>query len=404
MTGIPTVDSTSSTPARAAVVRRPARIRTTAATALLATLTVVPACGAGDPTSTVAADGAATTTATPSSDGAGLRRTLGGILEAHHADGAFVGAVLALREADGTTVTVTSGTRAPGADSGDVDPDVPWNIGSVTKSFVAVAVLQLAEEGRIDLDAGIDGFLPDLAGADRITPRHLLQHTSGLGEYLNQPAVEADARREWTPLELLAVAEAAGRTGEPGGPHAYSNTNYVLLGHVIEQVTGRPWDDEVRERVVEPLGLRDTGVVSRGGAPGFGLENGQFVDHTDRHHPSLGGAAGGLQSTAADLLLFTEALADGRLLSAASQAQMTTFVPAEDLSAHGVTGHEYGLGLERYSTGSQTVIGHLGIGAAHSAFIGFDRDSGATVAVLTNAAIPGPQALMAFQALAAVRD
>ena len=115
-----------------------------------------------------------------------------------------------------------------------------WNIGSVTKTFVAVVVLQLAEEGRIDLDAGIDGFLPDLAGADRITPRQLLQHTSGLGEYVDQPAVLADAQREWTPAELIAVAEAAGRVGEPGGPHHYSNTNYIVLGEIIEQVTGHP--------------------------------------------------------------------------------------------------------------------------------------------------------------------
>ena len=92
-----------------------------------------------------------------------------------------------------------------------------WNIGSVTKTFVAVVVLQLAQEGRIDLDAGIEGYLPDLPGADRITPRQLLQHTSGLAEYNDKPAVLNDAQRTWTPSELIAVAEAAGRVGEPGG-------------------------------------------------------------------------------------------------------------------------------------------------------------------------------------------
>ena len=72
---------------------------------------------------------------------------------------------------------------------------MPWNIGSDTKTFVAVVVLQLAEEGSLDLDAGIDRFLPDLVGADRITPRQLLQHTSGLNEYKEQPAVMADTKR-----------------------------------------------------------------------------------------------------------------------------------------------------------------------------------------------------------------
>src|SRR3712207_9358011 len=94
-----------------------------------------------------------------------------------------------------------------------------WNIGSATKPFVAVVVLQLAEEGALDLDAGIDRFMPDLPGADRITPRQLLQHTSGLGEYIDEAPVRIDAQREWTPSELIAVAEAAGRAGTPGGPH-----------------------------------------------------------------------------------------------------------------------------------------------------------------------------------------
>src|SRR3712207_1194826 len=120
-----------------------------------------------------------------------------------------------------------------------------WNIGSATKPFVAVVVLQLAEEGAIDLDAGIERFLPDLPGAERITPRQLLQHTSGLGEYLDQPAVRTDAQRAWTPAELIAVAEAAGRVGEPGGPYHYANTNYIVLGEIVEQVTGRSWADEV---------------------------------------------------------------------------------------------------------------------------------------------------------------
>ena len=114
-------------------------------------------------------------------------RLLDGILESHHAAGEFVGARIALRDRDGTVTEVTAGTPTVDPASGPVDPDVPWNIGSATKTFVAVVVLQLADEGRIDLDAGIERYLPDLPGADRITPRQLLQHTSGLGEYLDEP-------------------------------------------------------------------------------------------------------------------------------------------------------------------------------------------------------------------------
>src|SRR5262245_37644512 len=173
------------------------------------------------------------------------RGQLTNILELHHAAGDFVGARIALLEPDGTVVEATAGTTSVDPASGPVDLTVPWNIGSATKTFVAVVVLQLADEGRIDLDAGIDRYLPDLPDADRITPRQLLQHTSGLGEYLDAPAVRSDLQREWTPDELIAVAEAAGRVGEPGGPHHYANTNYIVLGEIIEQVTGNSWDEEV---------------------------------------------------------------------------------------------------------------------------------------------------------------
>jgi D-alanyl-D-alanine carboxypeptidase len=264
------------------------------------------------------------------------RALLSGILESHRASGEFVGARIALRDRDGTITEVTSGTRAVDPASDSVDPSVPWNIGSATKMFVAVVVLQLAEEGRLDLDAGIDRFLPELPGADRITPRQLLQHTSGLGEYLDQPAVQNNAQREWTPSELITVAEAAGRAGDPGGPYHYSNTNYIVLGEIIEQVTGHSWADEVRTRIVEPLGMTGTGMIGGDAAAGHIVVNGSFVDGTARWHPSVGGSAGGLQSTDRDLLLLATALADGTLLSPATQKAMQTFVPGEDLSQFGV--------------------------------------------------------------------
>jgi D-alanyl-D-alanine carboxypeptidase len=337
---------------------------------------------------------------------AARRALLDGILEAHHAAGEFVGARIALLDDDGTITEVTAGAASVDPTSGPVDPDVPWNVGSVTKTFVAVVVMQLAEEGRIDLDAGIQGFLPDLAGADRITPRMLLQHTSGLGEYLDQPAVRSDLQREWTPSELIAVAEAAGRVGEPGGAHRYSNTNYVVLGEIIEKVTGHSWADEVRTRIVEPLGLTSTGLTSTGpiGAPwstGYRVVDGAFVDATRSADPSVGGAAGGLQSTGRDLLKFAVALAAGTLLSPESRTAMQAFVPGDDYSQFGID-HGYGLGIERYADATIAIIGHMGTGEDQSAFVGYDADHHTAAAVMTNTAIAGPQAIMAFETLSAV--
>ena len=328
---------------------------------------------------------------------------LSGILESHHAAGEFVGARIALRDSDGTVTEVTDGTTSVDPSSAPVDPDVAWNIGSVTKTFVAVVVLQLADEGKIDLDAGIERYMPDLAGADRITPRQLLQHTSGLGEYNDQPAVLNDAHRVWTPSELIAVAEGAGRVGEPGGPHHYANTNYIVLGEIIQKITGNSWDHEVQTRIVEPLGLTNTSVVGDPVPVGYKFVDGAYVDSTHSMDPSTGGAAGALQSTGHDLLLFATALAHGTLLSPTSQAATQAFVPGDDYSQFGID-HGYGLGLERYANEAITVDGHMGTGEAQSAFLGYDTAHDTAIAVMTNTAIPGPQALIAVETLIAVNE
>jgi D-alanyl-D-alanine carboxypeptidase len=347
-------------------------------------------------TSTVAAP---TTTAAPPLpspvDGA-----LRDILETHRAAGEFVGARIALADRDGAVTEVTAGTTAVDPSSGPVDPDVAWNIGSATKTFIAVVVLQLAEEGRLDLDAGIAAYLPDLAGADRITPRQLLQHTSGLGEYNDQPALRNDMQRAWTPSELIALAEAAGRVGQPGAAHHYSNTGYIVLGEIIEQVTGHPWADEVATRISAPLGLTHTGLLADQRPTGYVVVDGGFVDATSAADPSTGGAAGAMASTDRDLLRFVRAVADGTLLTPASQAAMRSFIPGEDYSQFGID-HGYGLGWERYALDTITVEGHMGTGEAQSAFIGYDAEHGTAVAVMTNTAVAGPQAMMGVEALLA---
>ena len=282
------------------------RASTVAAGLAAGLLLVAAACSSTSPTATsnttlapTTTASAAPTTAAPTTTAPDENRVamLTGILESHHNAGEFVGGRIAFRDRDGRVTEAVTGTPTLDPASGPVDLDTPWNVGSVTKTFVAVVVLQLADEGRIDLDAGIDRFLPDLADASRITPRELLQHTSGLNDYSYQPAVLNDQHRVWTPSELIAVAEAAGPIGEPGGPFHYSNTNYIALGEIIEKVTGHSWDAEVRTRIVEPLGLTHTGVVGPDLAPGFIPVNGSFADATHSEDPSLGGAAGAMQST-----------------------------------------------------------------------------------------------------------
>lgn len=341
-----------------------------------------------------------TTPPTTPATNAAHRVLLSSILESHYAAAEFIGARIALRDRDGTITEATTGTQTIDPASPPVDVEVPWNIGSATKMFVAVVVLQLADEGSLDLDAGIEGIFPELPGAEEITPRRLLQHTTGLSDYQRLPAVINDAQREWTPSQLIAVAEAAGRVGEPGGPFHYSNTNYTVLGEMIKHTSGNPWADEVRTRIVEPLGLTSTAAIDDAWSPGYRIVDGAVVDATSMQHPSLGAAAGGLQSTGRDLLRFLTALTDGTLLSPQSQAAMHSFVPGYDFSQLGIT-HGYGLGLEQYATDAITVTGHLGTGL-QSAFVGYDAEHGTAVAVMINTRNPESEGLMAIETLTAV--
>jgi D-alanyl-D-alanine carboxypeptidase len=325
------------------------------------------------------------------------------VLAAHRAQHEFVGATMALHDPVLGDAVVTEGAIRPDADGSPVDPDVPWIIGSTTKVFVAVVVLQLAEEGQLDLDASVETYFPDLARASEITPRELLQHTSGLNEYLDTPEVLADAQRYWSPEELIAVAVARGAVAEPGSGHHYANTNYILLGELIAQVTGLPWYAAVRQRILTPLDMPHTAYAGEKGAPpmgpGYGIVDGQFVDLTTSVDASLGGAAGALQSTAPDLMRFARALFDGRLLDARRQAEMRAFIPAEP---RGYVGHEYGLGLEQYTANDLTLEGHAGSAPAHGSFIGLDPDSGLVITVVINSNEPAPAPVMSLEVAGAL--
>ena len=344
---------------------------------------------------------ACATTAPGHSSRSELRATR--VLERHRARHEFPGAALALRDPSGASSIVMAGTADPTHSGAPVDGSTPWIIGSTTKTFVAVVVLQLARERKLDLDATIASFFPDLPASSRITTRQLLQHTSGLAEYLHSDAVSSDAHREWPARELIAVAVAQGAVAEPGAGYHYSNTNYLLLGEIVEKVTSRPWYAEVRSRILEPLGLRHTGYAGEPSAPQLGaghiIVDGKFVDATRRWHPSIGGAAGAMYSSASDLLAFTLALFEGDLLDARRADEMRTFVPGTDV---GYVRHAYALGLERYSVNDLTVLGHMGNASAHGSFIGYDPASRAAVAVQINAANPGPAAVMGVEVLGAV--
>ncbi|MFJ8543329.1 serine hydrolase domain-containing protein [Streptomyces sp. NPDC093586] len=228
---------------------------------------------------------------------------------------------------------------------------------SNTKTFTAVVVLQLVAEGKVELDAPVETYLPGLVrgeGIDgrRITVRQLLQHTSGIPnytEYIGVESFEKVQHRFFQPHDLLAAALAHPAKFAPGAKWEYSNTNYLLAGLLIERVTERPVQEEITRRVIRRAGLRHTywpqpgDQTIKGPHPhGYAIgdtEKGNVVDATEMD-PSWGGAAGQMISTPSDLAKFSRALVDGRLLPREQLAEMRRTVDAPVFP-----GWRYGLGI-----------------------------------------------------------
>jgi len=251
-------------------------------------------------------------------------------------------------------------------------PAARFRIGSITKTFVATAVLQLVGEGRLELDEPVARRLPGfLAAGEQITLRHLLNHTSGLPEYAADPALFAGIaeNRVWDPRELVTMAEMQPPLFEPGSAWAYSNTNYIVAGLLVEAVSGRPLARELDRRIFSPLRLRQTsfpaatallgGYHARGYVTTevFPTADGQPLDVTG-YNPSHAWAAGAIVSNAADLATFLKALLSGQLLPPALLQEMKQTV-AEDPSDPGKT-FSYGLGLRRVTDACGANWGHGG--------------------------------------------
>ncbi|MEV7775627.1 serine hydrolase domain-containing protein [Kitasatospora sp. NPDC086791] len=233
-------------------------------------------------------------------------------------------------------------------------------IGSETKTFTVTALLQLVDEHRIGLDDPISAHLDGVPGGDCITLRQLAGMRSGLFPYTSDPGfvhdLLSDPRRSFTPQEALAYGFRHDNDFAPGTRFEYSNTNLVLLGLVVEKVTGRPLAEVLRERVLRPAGLRRT-LLPRGAEfpvphpHGYTDQtlSGATADATD-WNPSWAWAAGAMISDLRDLRHWAEVVATGRLLSPATQAQRLATLPT------GFPDTSYGLGI--LETGGW--IGHNG--------------------------------------------
>ncbi len=263
------------------------------------------------------------------------------------------------------------GTGAP------VSPNARLRIGSITKVFVAVVVLQLVAEGRLSLDDPLDLHVAGFDLGDEVTIERLLNHTSGIYSYTDDGTFLAEAAEEATPAEVVQWALDHGPAFAPGAEYGYSNTNYFLLGMVVEAVDG-PLHEVIRARILTPLSLDDTFL--EGAEPGDHIPGHLAgIALTGPFSVSWAWASGGMVSTGRDLCAFLDAvLRTDLLLDAESRALMQA-----DTVVGGVPSG-YGLGLRLAVRAERAVLGHTGstMGFDGEAFL--HPETGACLVVLTN--------------------
>jgi CubicO group peptidase (beta-lactamase class C family) len=252
-----------------------------------------------------------------------------------------------------------------------VRPDMKHRVGSITKTFVAAAVLQQVEQGRIQLDAPIGRYLPEEVPGERgqaITVRMLLNHTSGIGDYI--PAA-FPSLRNLSPEQLIkwgleAVPDSSRPTNAPGTRWSYSNTNYVIAGRLLEKVTGVDAETHITRNVIRRAGLKHTyfpddpeirGDHSRMYESLYG--NIRPPRDYSRYDMSWAGTAGALVSTMDDLNRFYRSLLTGKIIGADALAEMRRTVPVKD--ADGNVLMNYGLGLHSVNLPCGAFWGHDGV-------------------------------------------
>lgn len=288
-----------------------------------------------------------------------------------------------------------------------------FRIGSNTKTMTSTVILQLVEEGRLRLDDPISKFRPDVPDGRNITIRELSEMRSGLYSYSFDPGFNAtlDSRpgKAWTPDELLRIAFSHPSNFAPGTRYEYSNTNIVLLGIVIQKLTGRSVSKVFQERIFGPLGMRHSLLPERTdrAIPGPHPQGYQFgtnvatigsyalpptqvpaalagtlrpIDETNAN-PSWGWTAGGAISTPGDLATYVKALVGGGLLGRRMQKlRLHSIRPTVPGQKNGVG---YGLGLAEFAPG---ILGHDGQIPGYSTFMVYDTKAHDTIIVGSNLA------------------
>ncbi|RSK37305.1 serine hydrolase domain-containing protein [Hymenobacter metallilatus] len=257
-----------------------------------------------------------------------------------------------------------------------------YRVGSISKTFTATLVMQLVEEGQLRLDAPIATWFPMLPNATKLTVDQLLHHRSGLHNFTNDPTYRQYMTQPKTQAEMLAIMARPAVDFEPGAKYAYSNTNYVLLGYLIEKVTKQPYAKVLQQRITGKLKLKDTYYGGRIGSQPHEAASFTWSGTAWQPEPetdmSIPGGAGAIVSTPADLARFMEGLYGGKLVKPATLQQMLTMQDT------------YGVGLMQMPFYGKQSFGHGGAIDAFRSMVGYFPAEQLTVAYCTNGSTYSP--------------
>jgi len=293
----------------------------------------------------------------------------------------------------GSEVLLVKGYGAADLEQGvQANAETVYRIGSLTKQFTAASVMRLVEQGRIDLDESITTYLPDYRRQGQgVTVRHLLTHTSGIKSYtdLGDAFWLEAGLHDLSHAGMRALFEDEPFDFAPGEEYRYNNSAYYLLGMIIEEASGRSYEDYLSENIFLPLGLSDSSYchesrITPHRAQGYEQSEGALVNDgpISMNTP---GAAGALCSTVLDLLSWTGALRSGRVVTAESYDAMTT--PAQ-LNDGSLTAYGFGLGVG--ALGGHVRIGHTGGINGFSTVMAHYPDSDLDIVILSNTSSPAP--------------
>ncbi|GAB2779938.1 serine hydrolase domain-containing protein [Salinimicrobium soli] len=233
----------------------------------------------------------------------------------------------------------------------EAHPRTKYRIGSISKSITAAMILQLVEEGKLSLEAKLSKFYPEIPNAAKITIEDLLRHQSGIFNFTNAEDYMGYMEQPKTKEELLSIFKQNEPAFEPGEKNDYSNTNYVLLSFILEDLENKPFPEILKERITKPLGLKDTyygGKINSGNAEAYSyrkMKNWEPAKETDMSIPK---GAGAIISTPSDLNTFYTALFNGKVIKPETLEKMKTLT------------NGYGMGLFSYPFHEKTFYGHTG--------------------------------------------